>query len=408
MVLTLIGLRLDLEFVRDQILASPSLPSLDDVFARLLRLSSTQTLSTDGPSDSSVLASQTNSRGGRSDNRGRGQRPQCTYCNKLGHTRDHCYQLHGRPPHTAHIAQSSDPLLSRPDSAASSTSQSITLTSSDYDVYLRYQAATSASVAQTGNVSVCFTQIYGCDYSDTFSPVAKIAFVRLFLSMAAMCHWPLYQLDIKNAFLHGELLEEVYMEQPPGFVAQGESVIRRVTKDLGKLKYFLRLEIAQSNSGVVMSQRKYALDILEETGMLECKPVDTPMDPNVKLVPGQGEPLRDPGRYRRLVGKLNYLTITRPDISFPVSVVSQFLQSPCDNHWDAVIRILRYIKGAPDQGMLYEDMGHTQIVGYTDADWAGSPSARRSTSGYCVFIGGNLISWKSKKTRCSGQIKRRS
>ncbi|RVW55540.1 Retrovirus-related Pol polyprotein from transposon RE2 [Vitis vinifera] len=96
-------------------------------------------------------------------------------------------------------------------------------------------------------------------------------------------------------------------------------------------------------------------------------------------------------------GKLNYLTITRPDISFPVSVVSQFLQSPCDNHWDAVIRILRYIKETPCQGMLYEDRGHTQIVGYTDADWAGSLSDRCSTSGYCVFIGGKLISWKSKK-----------
>ncbi|RVW77007.1 putative mitochondrial protein [Vitis vinifera] len=92
------------------------------------------------------------------------------------------------------------------------------------------------------------------------------------------------------------------------------------TKDLGKLKYFLGLEIAKSSSGVVMSQRKYALNILEETGMLECKLVDTPMDPNVKLVPGQGEPPRDPGRYQRLVGKLNYLTITRPNISFPVSV----------------------------------------------------------------------------------------
>ncbi|RVW81346.1 hypothetical protein CK203_038155 [Vitis vinifera] len=122
MVLTLIGLRPDLEFVRDQIPASPLVPSLDDVFARLLRLSSTQTLSTDGPSDSSVLASQTNSQGGRSGNRGRGQRPRCTYCNKLGHTQDRCYQLHGRPPRTAHIAQSSNPLLSRPGSAASSTS----------------------------------------------------------------------------------------------------------------------------------------------------------------------------------------------------------------------------------------------------------------------------------------------
>ena len=110
-------------------------------------------------------------------------------------------------------------------------------------------------------------------------------------------------------------------------------------KDLGKLKYFLGIEIAQS-SYVVISQRKYALDILEETGMLDCKPVDTPMDPNVKLVPRQGESLGDPGRYRRLVGKLNYLTITRPDFSFPVSVVSLFLQSPCDSRWDVVIHII--------------------------------------------------------------------
>ena len=164
------------------------------------------------------------------------------------------------------------------------------------------------------------------------------------------------------------------------------------TKDLGKLKYFLGIEVAQSNSGVVISQRKYTLDILTDTGMLDCKPVDTPMDPNVKLVPSQGELLRDPGRYRRLIGKLNYLTITRSDISFPVSVVSRFLQSPCDSHWDAVIRILCYIKGTPGQGVLYENKGHTQVVGYSDADWAGSPTDKRSTSGYCVFIGGNLIS----------------
>ena len=112
------------------------------------------------------------------------------------------------------------------------------------------------------------------------------------------------------------------------------------TKELRKLKYFLGIEIAQSSYGVVLSQWKYALDILEETGMLDCKPVDTSMVPNVKLVPRQGESLGDLGRCRRLVGKLNYLTITRPDISFLVSVVRQFLQSPCDSHWDAVIRIL--------------------------------------------------------------------
>ena len=122
------------------------------------------------------------------------------------------------------------------------------------------------------------------------------------------------------------------------------------TKDLRKLKYFLGIEITQSNPNVVMSQRKYVLDILEETGMLDCKSIDAPMDPNVKFIPKQGELLRDPGRYRRLVERLNYLTITRPDISFPVSVVSQFLKSPCDSQWDVVICILCYIKGTPGQG----------------------------------------------------------
>ena len=134
------------------------------------------------------------------------------------------------------------------------------------------------------------------------------------------------------------------------------------------------------------------MDILVDTGMLDCKPVDTPMDSNIKHVPGQRDPLRDLGRYRQLVSKLNYLTINRPDISFPMSIVSQFLQSSCDRHWDAAVRILRYVKGTPGQGVLYDNRGHTQIVGYNDADWVDSPTDRRSTSGYYVFIGGNLIS----------------
>ncbi|RVW42969.1 hypothetical protein CK203_076273 [Vitis vinifera] len=141
MVLTLIGLRPDLDPIRDHILGSSSVPSLDDVFARLLRLSSTQTLPSASASDSSVLVSHTTSRGGRSGTRGRGQRPHCTYCNKLGHTRDRCYQLHGRPPRTAHMAQSSDsPLPQPPSSSASQTSQ-----------------ASIASVAQPGNASACLT-----------------------------------------------------------------------------------------------------------------------------------------------------------------------------------------------------------------------------------------------------------
>ena len=94
---------------------------------------------------------------------------------------------------------------------------------------------------------------------------------------------------------------------------------------------------------------------------------------------------------------MNYLTITWPDISFSASIVSQLLQSPCDSHWDVVVRILHYVKETPDQGVLYENKGNIQIVGFSNADWAGSPTDRHSTLGYCVFIGGNLISWKSKK-----------
>ncbi|RVW70964.1 Retrovirus-related Pol polyprotein from transposon RE1 [Vitis vinifera] len=538
-----------------------------------------------------MMFSQTNSRGGRSGNRGRGQRPYCTYCNKLGHTRDRCYQLHGRPPRTAHVAQSFDPQLPQPPS--SSTSQGISLTNSEYDDYLRYQAAKSASVAsvaQTGNASTClthisslgpwildsgasdhisahpllslphhsvfyapetevreddgirresqglyhlispstsavcmsidapllihnrlghprlskfqkmdklsaqshkciflgysrlqkgyrcyssethryflstdvtffedspffstsesllvsevlplpiisppdavpsrplrfiitvivslflllwpryllthflslrlllprfclllltylllfekstpealshpgwrqamidemialhsngtwdlvfyplvdrlkarlvakgYTQVYGSDYGDTFSPVAKIASVRLLLSMDAMRSWPLYQLPRSpyglkesprawfsrfssvvhefgmfrstadhSVFYHhnssGQCIYLVVYVDDIVIIGSDQNGIQKLkqhlfthfqTKDLGKLKYFLGIEIAQSSSGVVLSQRKYALDILEETGMLDCKPVDTPMDPNVKLIPRQG------------------------------------------------------------------------------------------------------------------------
>ncbi|GAV71586.1 hypothetical protein CFOL_v3_15076 [Cephalotus follicularis] len=121
--------------------------------------------------------------------------------------------------------------------------------------------------------------------------------------------------------------------------------------------------------------------------MLGSKPVDTPMDPNVKLTVEDGEPLNDPEKYRRLVRKLNYLTVTRPDIAFSISVVSQFLASPKITHWNAVIRILRYLKGNPGCGLVYRDYGHRRVEGrrvegFSDADWAGSPVDRRSITGY--------------------------
>ncbi|GAV87485.1 hypothetical protein CFOL_v3_30911 [Cephalotus follicularis] len=140
------------------------------------------------------------------------------------------------------------------------------------------------------------------------------------------------------------------------------------------------------------------------------------MDPLVKLDNEKGELLHDPEKYRRLVGKLNYLTITRPDISFDVSAVSQFMSASHTTHWQAVLHIVRYLKGAPGRGLIFRDRGHLhiagysdldcfEVTGYSDADCAGCPVDRRSTSGYCVFLefgllhflGGNLVSWKSKK-----------
>ena len=138
-------------------------------------------------------------------------------------------------------------------------------------------------------------------------------------------------------------------------------------KDLGQLRYFLGIEIARGADGIVLSQRKYVLDLLTETGMLGCKPAIAPMDQKVKLIAEGGDPV-DRERYQRLVGELIYLSHTRPDISFPVSVVSRYMHDPRKSHMDAVYHILRYLKSAPGKGLLFKNNGHLSIEGYCDAD----------------------------------------
>ncbi|XP_019053993.1 PREDICTED: uncharacterized protein LOC109114952 [Nelumbo nucifera] len=139
-------------------------------------------------------------------------------------------------------------------------------------------------------------------------------------------------------------------------------------KDLVKLKYFLGIEVARSRHGINLCQRKNVLDLLEETGLLGAKPAETPMESNAKLSIDAGEEFDDPGRYKRLVGKLNYPTITRPDISFAVSMVSQFMQHPRVPHWEVVLRIVKYLKGVPGHGLLHKSEGTLEIEGYTNAD----------------------------------------
>ena len=162
------------------------------------------------------------------------------------------------------------------------------------------------------------------------------------------------------------------------------------------LRYFLGVEVMRSKHEIFLSQRKYALDLLFETGKLGAKSCSSSMALGIHLT-REDELFEDPERYRRLVGKLNYLTVTRPDIAHSVSVVSHYMSSPTVDNWAVVEHILCYLKGAPGRGILYDNHGKNRVECFTDADWAGSKEDRRSTSGYCVFVGGNLVSWKSKK-----------
>ncbi|RVW98707.1 Copia protein [Vitis vinifera] len=341
---------------------------------------------------------------------------------------------------------------------------------------IKYKADGSVERFKARLVARGFTQSYGIDYQETFAPVAKLNTIRILLSLAVNQDWCLQQLDIKNAFLNGDLEEEDYMEIPPGFeeslaknqvcklqkslyglkqsprawfdrftkavlklgYKQGQAdhtlfvkkshagklaiLIVYVddiilsgndmgelqnlkkylseefeVKDLGNLKYFLGMEVARSRKGIVVSQRKYILDLLKETGMLGYKPIDTPMDSQKKLgIEKESTPV-DRGRYQRLVGRLIYLSHTRPDIGFAVSAVSQFMHSPTEEHMEAVYRILRYLKMTPGKGLFFRKTENRDTEVYSDADWAGNIIDRRSTSGYCSFVWGNLVTWRSKK-----------
>ena len=157
------------------------------------------------------------------------------------------------------------------------------------------------------------------------------------------------------------------------------------TKDLGILKYFLGIEVMRSKQGILLSQRKYVLDLLSETRKLGAKPCSIPMTPNVHITK-EGDLFEDLERYRRLVGKLNYLKITRPNIAYPINVLSKYMSSPTIKHWAAVEHILCYLKEAPGRRILYKKHGHIRIECFLDADWAGSKEDRRSISGYCLFL----------------------
>ena len=170
-------------------------------------------------------------------------------------------------------------------------------------------------------------------------------------------------------------------------------------KDLGSLHFFLGIEVKNAKDGIVLSQGKYVQEILQRMGMKGCKPSSTPLSTSEKMSLHDGEILgaEDSTRYRSIVGALQYLTLTRPDISYSVNKVCQFLHAPTSTHWTAVKRILRYLQGTKSHGLKLGKSDSMLVSAFSDADWAGCPDHRRSTGGFAVFLGSNLISWSARK-----------
>ncbi|XP_058751767.1 uncharacterized mitochondrial protein AtMg00810-like [Vicia villosa] len=172
-------------------------------------------------------------------------------------------------------------------------------------------------------------------------------------------------------------------------------------KQLGKLDYFLGIEVTHlSNGSLLLSQTKYICDLLAKANMASANGMPTPMVSSNKLSKFGSTAVPDPTHFRSIVGALQYATLTRPEISYSVNKVCQFLSNPLEEHWKVVKRILRYLSGTLHHGLLIQAASSNQplpLIGFYDADWASDSDDRRSTSGACVFLGHNIISWWSRK-----------
>lgn len=312
------------------------------------------------------------------------------------------------------------------------------------------------------------------DYFDTFSPVTRISSIRILFALASIHNLVIHQMDVKTAFLNGELDEEIYMDQPEGYVVKGKEhnvckLVRSLyglkqapkqwhekfdkvmlsndflinnadkclyyksdggscviiclyvddmlimgtnleivnetksflassfdMKDMGTADVILGIKITRTADGISLSQEHYVEKVLKKFGHFECSPVVSPYDANVQLKKNRGECISQP-EYAQIIGSLMYLTnCTRPDISYAVGRLSRYTQSPNKEHWTAISRVLKYLKGTLNYELKYAGFPSV-LEGYSDANWISDSDETKSTSGYVFTLGGGAVSWKSSK-----------
>ena len=322
-----------------------------------------------------------------------------------------------------------------------------------------------------------YVQQYGIDFDEVFAPVARLETIRLLVNLAAAYGWEVHHLDVKTAFLHGELKEVVYVSQPEGFEVKGQehkvyklkkalyglrqaprawntklngiliemefrnctkelSVYRKMINghllvvavyvddlfvtgtskrvidefkammaskfdmsDLGRLTYYLGIEVNQHSGGITLNQSRYAQKILQEEGMSQCNPVQTPMEAGLKLSRADGEREIDATEFRENIGCLHYLLHTRPYMAYSVGVLSRYMHCPKDSHGTAMKQCLRYLRGSTNLGLTFQRMMSKvpRLLGYSDSSYNNDVDDGKSTTGHIFYLGESPITWHSQK-----------
>ncbi|GJS78251.1 retrovirus-related pol polyprotein from transposon TNT 1-94 [Tanacetum coccineum] len=250
----------------------------------------------------------------------------------------------------------------------------------------------------------------GINFEESFAPIARLEAVRIFVAYATHKNFPIFQMDVKTAFLNGLLKEEVFVRQPDGFVdPEFPNHVYHLKKALYglkqalracEMKFFLELRVHQSPRGIFICQSQYTMDILKKHGMGKCDTVSTPMATTKLDVDLQGTPV-DQTKYRSMIGGLVYLTASRPDIDYATFVCARYYARPTDKHLKEVKRIFRYLRKTINMGLWYSKDSGFELIAYADADHAGCNDDCKSTSGGIQFLGDKLVSWSSKKQDCT-------